>query len=120
MIDHFEIRVIKFEECVRFYSMVLQSLEIELKWSDELAAGFGEIGSGKVEFLIEKSNHNSECHVAFAAPDEEAVNQFHKIGVDNGFESNGAPGVRERYAPNYYAAFLYDPDNNNVEAVVYV
>jgi hypothetical protein len=44
------------------------------------------------------------------------VEQFHEAGVDAGYRDNGAPGIR-RYAPDYYAAFLLDPDGNNIEAV---
>ena len=54
MIDHFEIKVVDFDACVVFYSKVLTSLGIELKWSDEAAAGFGFIGEPNTRFLIEK------------------------------------------------------------------
>ena len=54
MIDHFEIRVVRFDECVEFYSKVLLPLKIEKKWSDNSAAGFGEIAESKVRFLIRK------------------------------------------------------------------
>ena len=120
MIDHFEIKVRKFEECKEFYSSVLLSLGIELKWSDEAGAGFGLIGESKTRFLIEKATQVSLYHAAFTAGDRDSVNAFHVAGKSKGYTCNGRPGVREEYAPNYYAAFLLDPDGNNVEAVVYL
>ena len=120
MIDHFEIKTVNFEQCRDFYSTVLQPLNIELKWSDEAAAGFGLAGEENVRFLIEKSDAICPCHIAFAATDESSVAEFYEAGIAAGFQGNGEPGLREDYAPNYYAAFLFDPDGNNVEAVVYL
>jgi catechol 2,3-dioxygenase-like lactoylglutathione lyase family enzyme len=56
-------------------------------------------------------------HVAFRAKSREAVGKFHKAGLDAGGKDNGAPGIREQYAPDYYAAFVFDPDGHNIEAV---
>jgi len=120
MIDHFEIRVSEFEACKHFYMTVLRPLQIEIKWSEEGAAGFGKVGNDKVVFLIEKSINNSKLHVAFDGVDSTSVDQFHETGINSGYRCNGKPGYREHYAPNYYAAFLLDPDGNNIEAVVYV
>ena len=119
MFDHFEIKTINYKHCKEFYSKVLLPLKIELKWSDETAAGFGCIGSEKVGFLIEKSDNQTALHIAFTASDIAAVKLFHDSGIKNGFVCNGKPGIRDNYAPNYYAAFLLDPDGNNVEAVAY-
>lgn len=122
MIDHFEIKTKRFERCKNFYTAVLRPLNIELKWSDEAAAGFGCTGLDKVGFLIEKSESQSSSplHLAFTAADERSVKQFHQAGIAGGYTCNGKPGIREIYSPNYYAAFLFDPDGNNIEAVVYV
>ena len=56
-------------------------------------------------------------HVGFRAPDRAAVDAFHAAGVAAGGTDNGAPGIRERYHSAYYAAFVHDPDGNNIEAV---
>ena len=60
-------------------------------------------------------------HIAFVADSREQVDTFHRAGIDAGYRDNGAPGVREHYSSDeggrYYAAFLLDPDGNNVEAV---
>lgn len=120
MIDHFEIKVVDFDACVIFYSKVLITLGIELKWSDEAAAGFGLIGEPNTRFLIEKGGPSAPCHIAFKANDKTSIEAFHKAGIEAGFTCHGEPGLREKYAPNYYAAFFYDPDGNNIEAVAYL
>lgn len=120
MIDHFEIKTREFIRCKDFYSKVLVPLMIELKWSDESAAGFGLVDTEKVGFLIEQWDSQTTSHIAFAAPDEGSVKLFHRIGMENGFLCNGKPGIRINYAHNYYAAYLHDPDGNNVEAVAYL
>jgi len=120
MIDHFEIKTVNFMQCKAFYSTVLAPLGIELKWGDESAAGFGLSVDKKVTFLIEKFEISVPSHIAFVAKDEIAVQQFYSLGIDNGFSCNGKPGLRTNYAANYYAAFLIDPDGNNVEAVSYL
>jgi catechol 2,3-dioxygenase-like lactoylglutathione lyase family enzyme len=56
-------------------------------------------------------------HVAFRASDHTAVDHFHRAGLEAGGRDHGGPGLRTDYSPNYYAAFLLDPDGNNVEAV---
>ncbi|WP_062263589.1 VOC family protein [Endozoicomonas arenosclerae] len=120
MIDHFEIKTINFEQCKKFYEISLLPLGIELKWADEAAAGFGMLGADKVMFLIEKHGTSTPSHIAFSASDQAAVEAFHQAGISCGFQCNGAPGIREHYSPDYFAAFLLDPDGNNIEAVVYI
>ncbi len=120
MIDHFEIKTVDFHGCKRFYEKVLLPLNIEVKWSDASAAGFGVIGDDKVRFLIEKGDSRTKSHIAFSAPCKSSVRQFYQIAVSEGHQCNGEPGLRKNYAPNYYAAFVLDPDGNNVEAVVYL
>jgi catechol 2,3-dioxygenase-like lactoylglutathione lyase family enzyme len=58
-------------------------------------------------------------HVAFIAETRAAVDQFHKAALDNGGQSEGAPGLRAHYGPNYYAAYVRDPDGNKLQAVCY-
>ncbi|RXJ72846.1 glyoxalase/bleomycin resistance/extradiol dioxygenase family protein [Veronia nyctiphanis] len=120
MIDHFEIKTNNFDVCKRFYQACLALLNIELKWSDDAAAGFGVIDENKVRFLIEHGESNTGCHIAFSATDENAVKQFHHAAMEVNAKCNGKPGLRAHYSPNYYAAFVFDPDGNNVEAVTYL
>src|SRR3546814_11552422 len=58
-------------------------------------------------------------HVAFLAPDEETVQRFHAAALDNGGSDEGGPGLRRFYAPDYYGAYLRDPDGNKLQAVTY-
>jgi len=120
MIDHFEIKTVQFSACVRFYGSVLQPLLIERKWADADAAGFGKVAGDKVQFLIEKSSTATSSHIAFSAHSKNAVQHFHQAGLLLGATDNGKPGLRVEYAENYYAAFLLDPDGNNIEAVTYI
>jgi catechol 2,3-dioxygenase-like lactoylglutathione lyase family enzyme len=57
------------------------------------------------------------AHIAFRAPDHAAIGKFHAEGMEAGGRDNGPPGARKDYSPTYFAAFLIDPDGNNVEAV---
>jgi catechol 2,3-dioxygenase-like lactoylglutathione lyase family enzyme len=81
------------------------------------AAGFGR--DGKASFLIEARGRpvQGSLHVAFAAKSRNLVDAFHAAAIAAGGNDNGAPGVREVYHPNYYGAYVLDPDGNNVEAV---
>ena len=63
-----------------------------------------------------KEGFSFSC-LAFTANSEEAVEAFHKAGLSAGGTDNGAPGLRDNYHPNYYAAFVHDPDGYNIEAV---
>lgn len=121
MFAHVEIKVLQFQACRHFYNTVLEPLGIELKWTDDLSAGYGLKQDPQVRFLIEKSPSKPlPCHMAFEAPEQQAVDAFFSAGLAAGYTSNGAAGLRADYAPNYYAAFLLDPDGNNIEALVYL
>ena len=120
MFDHVEIKVVHFNDCRRVYATVLVPLLIELKWADKDAAGFGRLGHDKVGFLIERGEQGAPCHLAFTASSAAQVDEFYQVGVRAGFACNGQPGLRPHYAPNYYAAFLRDPDGNNIEVLAYL
>lgn len=87
MIDHFEIKVVDLDACVAFYSKMLTPLGIELKWSDDAAAGFGLVGEPNTRFLIEKGDQSAPCHIAF------------KAAVEAGFTSNGAQSCENTMCP---------------------
>jgi catechol 2,3-dioxygenase-like lactoylglutathione lyase family enzyme len=100
----------------RFYERALEPLGYSVAMETEDFVGFrGEdssmfaIRSGKVA--------STSAHVAFQAGDRATVDGFHSAAVGAGGTDQGAPGVREHYHPNYYAAFVDDPDGNNIEAV---
>ncbi len=66
--------------------------------------------------VVDRRPATTELHLCFVAKSRDEVDAFHQAGVDAGFSSNGVPGLRD-YGPGYYAAFLFDPDGNNVEAL---
>jgi catechol 2,3-dioxygenase-like lactoylglutathione lyase family enzyme len=82
------------------------------------AMGFGVPGE-KIFWIADQENPGEGTHVAFGADRREQVDRFHAAGLQAGGRDNGAPGLRPHYGPNYYAAFVYDPDGANIEAVCY-
>ena len=68
-------------------------------------------------FALEAGPPTRHLHIAFAARSQAEVDSFWRAGVDAGYESDGVPGLRPQYTPDYYGAFLLDPDGNSVEAV---
>ncbi|MEA2939547.1 MAG: hypothetical protein QOD09_76 [Bradyrhizobium sp.] len=79
--------------------------------------GFWAQGPAGAVAYLAKDTKASGAHVAFRAPDHAAIKKFHAEGVKAGGRDNGGAGPRADYSPTYYAAFLIDPDGNNVEAV---
>jgi catechol 2,3-dioxygenase-like lactoylglutathione lyase family enzyme len=111
MYDHIGLKVKDIDASIRFYEAALAPLGLVRDGS-----GFGPKGAPAL-WLYEGGGEHAGTHVAFAAKDHGAVDRFHKAGVNAGGKDNGAPGLRADYSPTYYAAFLIDPDGNNVEAV---
>jgi catechol 2,3-dioxygenase-like lactoylglutathione lyase family enzyme len=110
MFDHVELRVRDLVASKEFYRCVLEPLGIPLS-ADEEYVEFGALS------LSPETPFRDPVHLAFLATTRGAVDAFHRAGVEAGYASNGAPGIREVYAADYYAAYLLDPDGNNVEAV---
>lgn len=116
LIDHLHLVVSDVQRSKRFYAAVLGTLGIPLGgdeadyfWADELfvSSKDSKAAAGKL---------TGRTHFAFQAPTKEAVTNFYEAGLAAGATSNGPPGDRP-YHPGYFAAFLLDPDGNNVEAV---
>jgi catechol 2,3-dioxygenase-like lactoylglutathione lyase family enzyme len=109
LIDHLHLRVADLSASRRFYEACAAALGLELAQApdhfvlDEL-------------FVDAADDAVSHVHLAFQAPDRATVDRWHQAGLAAGGRDNGAPGERP-YHPGYYAAFLLDPDGNNIEAV---
>jgi catechol 2,3-dioxygenase-like lactoylglutathione lyase family enzyme len=116
VIDHVHIRVRDAPESVAFYKTVLEPLGIPPIWERENGAQLANLVVTDGE-----PTTSGPVHVAFVADSREQVDAFHRAGIEAGHRDNGPPGVREQYSSDeggrYYAAFLLDPDGNNVEAV---
>lgn len=117
MYDHIGLKVVSVEASVRFYRAVLGVLGHVLHSQDEASASFGPPGEPGFWVYLAKGKGGPGIHVAFRASERAAVDRFHKVGLEAGGRDQGGPGVRADYGPNYYAAFLIDPDGNNIEAV---
>ncbi len=117
MFDHIAMHVNDLDASVRFYTAALAPLGFVLGSRDETSAGFGPPDEPALWLYATKQKAHREAHVAFKAADHAAVEQFHAKGLKAGGRDHGAPKLLEDYGPTYYAAFLLDPDGNNVEAV---
>lgn len=113
MYDHIGLKVKDVAASVRFYKAALAPLGHAI---DDSGSGFGPPGEPGL-WLYGGARAKGSTHVAFRAKDKGAVDRFHQAGLKAGGSDNGKPGLRTDYSPNYYAAFLVDPDGNNVEAV---
>ncbi|MEO6027257.1 MAG: VOC family protein [Candidatus Binatia bacterium] len=117
MYDHVGVAVQDLDASIRFYSAALAPLGYGLVSQDASGAGFGPPGAPALWLLPASGAGRAAVHVGFTAPDRGAVDRFHAAGVAAGGRDHGPAGTRPDYGPTYYAAFLLDPDGNNVEAV---
>ena len=123
MIDHTGVVVSDFEKSKKFYQAVLAAIGYELLIELPASvtghadvAGFGD--GGKPDFWIGGGTPNQPpVHVAFGVRDRAQVDAFHQAGIKAGGRDHGQPGLRPHYHPDYYAAFLLDPDGHNIEVV---
>lgn len=122
MLDHAGFPVSDYARSKAFYLQALAPLgyvlimEVQQDENDSPAAGFG-VG-GKPDFWIGgEGGLQRPIHIAIAAQNRAAVDAFHRAALAAGGKDNGAPGLRPHYHPNYYAAFVLDPDGHNIEAV---
>ena len=113
--DHVKLGVRDAEASSAFYRTVLAPLEIPPLWENERGGQYANL------VVVAADEASGPIHIGFVARSQEEVDAFHRAGIDAGYRDNGAPGVRERYSSEeaglYYAAFLLDPDGNNIEAV---
>ena len=116
MIDHTGVAVSNMTMSKAFYAAALAPLGYSILMEYERFAGFGV--APKPDFWIGEGAPNvPPIHVAFRADSRGQVDAFYKAALTAGGRDNGAPGLREHYHPNYYGAFVLDPDGHNIEAV---
>lgn len=128
MLHHISIGVSNIERSARFYDEALAALGYVRVWEDlrpgeeEQAVGYGVRGGGdKLAIKLRNAENllpGPGFHLAFSAPTRTAVQNFHVAALRNGGQDDGAPGLRPGYGPNYYAAFVIDPDGYRIEAVI--
>ena len=121
MFDHVGLNVTAYATSHAFYERMLAPLGYRVVMaSDEWkGAGFGQ--GEKPEFWVtERMPVTKGTHVSFSSPDRATVDAVYAAAMDSGGRDNGPPGLREHYHPTYYAAFVLDPDGNNIEAVCHL
>ena len=117
MIDHVIIGTSDFARSKAFYARALEPLGMTVVMEFGQGCGFGSEGKPWFWVTDRPAPGEGSLHVAFAAADRATVDAFHSEALAAGGTDNGAPGVREHYHPDYYGAFVLDPDGNNIEAV---
>ena len=123
MIDHVGFPVSDFARAKAYYLKALAPLgygmimEVPANLTEDgkPAAGFGK--DGKPDLWIGEGEVKDHVHVAIVADTRVAVEAYYKAAMAAGGKDNGAPGIRAHYHPNYYGAFVLDPDGHNIEAV---
>lgn len=126
MLHHISLGARDIEAAVRFYDAVLAPLGYVRVWSDLRAVGSGQaVGYGlpgggdklAIKQVTAPVPSIPGFHLALAAPSQAAVSAFHAAALATGGKDNGVPGLRPHYGPNYFAAFVVDPDGHRLEAV---
>jgi catechol 2,3-dioxygenase-like lactoylglutathione lyase family enzyme len=114
IVDHLWIRVADLSKARRFYDTIAPPAGLRKDHdTTERVQYRGETGS----FSLLPGEPTEYLHMAFPSQDDGDVQRFHRAATDAGYQSNGGPGERPRYHPGYYAAYILDPDGNNIELV---
>jgi len=121
MFDHVSIKTNNYSRSRDWYKTTLASLEYKVLYEEEnILCGFG---SDRPQFWVALADdeypETHSVHISFEAPDRKIVDNFYKTALEAGGKDNGASGIRNEYAENYYGAFVLDPDGNNIEAVTF-
>ena len=123
MIDHLSITVTDLDRSTQFYDAVMAALGYPEVKRTESSIGYGvrcsaeEFGGSYISVVASDRVVADRRHWCFKAPTRAAVDRFHRDAVAAGGRDDGPPGLRPRYHPHYYAAFVLDPDGNRIEAV---
>lgn len=116
MFDHLGFGVTDYEASKAFYLRALAPLGVTIGMEGPYGVGLGQKGKPSL-WLHQTSEKPAHLHLAFAADSRQQVDEFYRAAMEAGGKDNGPPGLRPHYHPNYYGAFVIDPDGHNVEAV---
>ena len=116
LIDHVQLVVADLAASRRFYDAIFEVLGVPLGGEQDDFFWFDELCVSTADSDAAEGRLTGRCHLAFQAKSRDAVDAFHRAALDAGGRDHGAPGERD-YHPGYYAAFVLDPDGNNIEAV---
>ena len=115
-VAHVAVNVGDWERARRFYDEVLALFGYRAVYEEDGALAYFA-DAGGLDFGIGRRDPVGGAHVAFECDDRASVDAFYAAAMGAGGADNGAPGLRPQYAPDYYAAYVFDPDGNNIEAV---
>lgn len=121
MFSHVTLGTNDFERAIPFYDAVMEVLGHPTLFRFETAVAYGEATGPKLFILSpfdgEPARAGNGVHAAFAADSRATVDAFHRVALEHGGTDEGAPGLRPHYHPNYYGAYVRDPDGNKIQAV---
>ena len=117
MFDHVVFGVRDYAASKAFYLKALEPLGLEVVSEGSLGVEMSTKGGKSSLCLFPTQEKPARLHLAFVARNRRQVEAFHRAAVAAGGKDNGAPGLRPQYHPNYYAAFVIDPDGHNIELV---
>lgn len=121
MLHHISLPVSDLKRSSKLYDVILSTLGYRRVCTGKGFAGYG-IEDDEDVFALKEVRPAAAAgpgfHLAFSAPSRASVDAFHESALANGATDNGKPGIRAHYGPNYYAAFIIDPDGHRIEAVV--
>jgi catechol 2,3-dioxygenase-like lactoylglutathione lyase family enzyme len=119
-IQHVSVGVNDVARAKAFYDPLMKLLGLRIRQADAESVDYGD---KQLVFSLETptdgrpATPGNGVHIAFAAPDRETVDAFHREALRLGGRDAGPPGLRPQYSPTYYGAFVFDPDGNKIEAV---
>jgi catechol 2,3-dioxygenase-like lactoylglutathione lyase family enzyme len=119
MFDHISLKVSRFAPSLAFYRAALTPLGLHAQYVDEAGKSVGFGPEGSVGLWLAEGERAGVVHLAFKSPTRALVTRFYEAALAAGGKDNGKPGLRKDYGENYYAAFVIDPDGNNIEAVTF-
>lgn len=117
MFDHVKFGVRDFAVSKAFYLRALEPIGLTVFAEEPNGAELGRPGGLSTLILYQSDDKRAHLHLAFVAESRQQVDAFHSAALRAGGQDNGPPGLRPQYSGRYYAAFVLDPDGNNIEVV---